>query len=99
MAAPTQPDTCLSTFLDSLTKPINNAPGVVNPEPYSNLLLSHNRSLVETLARRHKSKEDLVLVVGYKLTRGKMRPLMRFAEDMVGVSALRSSELVFPEKR
>ena len=28
------------------------------------------------------SKEDLVLVVGYKLTRGKMRPLMRFAEAM-----------------
>ena len=28
------------------------------------------------------SKDDLVLVVGYKLTRGKMRPLMRFAEAM-----------------
>ena len=38
------------------------------------------------------SKEDLILVVGYKLMRGKMRPLMRFAEAMVDGEVRKTSK-------
>lgn len=38
------------------------------------------------------SKEDLILIVGYKLTRGKMRPLMRFAEAMVDGEVRKTSK-------